>query len=365
MRKTLTALFLMVCMLLSCSGAWAESIFPTAETGVNGQVTYPASDNERWNEWLQTRLHIGDALILLRGGAEIAGETSVYTFTAADDTPYTSICFTQRGKIRFGRYGESTHAVLMHGLTGEEMLPDVLFSDMDAAQSALDAYVEEQVLPQLNTYLDATDLLPVPLDNICLSEQGMTIHYPADRFSFFSGNSGAVEIRYYEMADLLHENVRDALMGAPAGAQELLAAAADGHLYGLQAVRLGDSLPDTLEKYGALGDSDFTADAEMYEMEAPFLRGVQLMTAREDESALLTGIRAQRLNLGGLRTGISTREACMAVLGKAQAEIILDGTAAESYRLPEGMGLAYAAGEFTLWLYFDENDVLHTIEIRQ
>ena len=176
MRKTLTALFLMVCMLLSCSGAWAESIFPTAETGVNGQVTYPASDNERWNEWLQTRLHIGDALILLRGGAEITGETSVYTFTAADDTPYTSICFTQRGKIRFGRYGESTHAVLMHGLTGEEALPDVLFSDMDAAQSALDAYVEEQVLPQLNTYLDATDLLPVPLDNICLSAQGMTTH---------------------------------------------------------------------------------------------------------------------------------------------------------------------------------------------
>ena len=53
------------------------------------------------------------------------------------------------------------------------------------------------------------------------------------------------------------------------------------------------------------------------------------------------------------------------VLGKAQAEIILDGTAAESYRLPEGMGLAYAADEFTLGLYFDANDVLHTVEIKQ
>lgn len=41
---------------------------------------------------------------------------------------------------------------------------------------------------QLNTYLDANDLLPVPLDSVCFTPRGLLIHYPAERFSFFSGN---------------------------------------------------------------------------------------------------------------------------------------------------------------------------------
>jgi len=366
-RKTVTALFLILCIMLSCSAALAENIFLQTETGDNGQVVYPVSDNEHWNEWLQARLHIGDALILLRGGAEIVGETSVYTFTTADDTPYVSICFTQRGKIRFGRYGESTNAALVHGVTGEEAAADLLFSDLDAAQSALDAYIEERVLPHLNSYLDATELLPVPMDNISLSEHGLTIHYSADRFSFFSGNSGAVEIHYYELKDILHESVRAALLGRTAAAQDILSAAEAGYLYGLNEVKCGDSLQNALQMYGALGDSDFTADSEIYEVEAPFLRGLHLMCARDaqQENALLTGIRSQRLNLGGLQTGISLRSECEAVLGKPSIEVTIDSTASESYRLMEGSGCAYAAGENTLWLYYDVNEVLHTVEIRR
>ena len=75
-RKTVMAILLMLCMILSCSAGCAENIFLETEAGENGYVTYPVVNDENQNEWLQTRLHIADALILLRGGAEITGETA-------------------------------------------------------------------------------------------------------------------------------------------------------------------------------------------------------------------------------------------------------------------------------------------------
>ena len=169
----------------------ADSVALQTETGTNGAVVYPVFEPERSNEELQTRLGVNDALILLHSGAEITGSTVLYTFDGTNGEKLTSICFTQQGRIRFGRYGQVTNAILVNADTGEETAFERLLND--TAQMILDTYVEEQVLPYLNTYLDAAELLPVPLDNVSLSAQGITIYYPADRFCFFSGSSGAAK----------------------------------------------------------------------------------------------------------------------------------------------------------------------------
>ena len=362
MRKTVTALFLMLIFCASC--ARADNVVLQTETGANGAVVFPVFEPERVNEELQTRLGVSDALILLQSGAEIAGSTALYSFDGPNGEKLASVCFTQQGKIRFGRYGQVPNAVLVNTAPGEAFAFELLLND--TAQMVLDAYVEEQVTPHLNTYLDAADLLPVPLENVSLSAQGITVHYPSDRFSFFSGNSGAIEIKYHEIAEAFTDEAADALLPKPVTGQEILLAAAEGSLYGLPELRVDEALHGLLQMHGTLTEPDYIADGEMYELEAPAYRSVQLLAARgaeEDDAALLTGVRSSRLNLGGLITGQSDRDVCLAILGAPQSSVQLDADAAENYRVTEGWMDSYAAGDYTLRLYFDLNDILTAVEI--
>lgn len=361
MRKQLTALLLLITMLAPALPAQAVSISLATEQGAEGTITYITTADEELDARLHVRLDTDDALILLRSGAEITGTTDVYQFEK-DGKAYTSVRFTQQGKIRFGRYGQTVSTVLVHTEDGSEASLEQVLGDAAALQAFLDLYVEEKVLPFISTYLDTSELLPVPLDNIYLAQDGITVHYPADRFSFFSGNSGAVEIKYYEMADALgyrEETVPDA-------AQQIFALAHNGMLPGVQDVWLDMTLSGALAVFGAVTDPDYIADGEIYEVERPALRGVQLIAARgaqEDETALLQGIRSQRVNMYGLKTGVTAREECLRVLGEPAAGVHLDAAAAESYRVAEGKMDIYTAGEYRLKMYYDGNDILFAAEI--
>ena len=113
-----------------------------------------------------------------------------------------SLRLTAEGNLRFGRYDQIVRTALLDAETGEEIGLEAIFPDPDALQEFLDAYVEENVLEGLNTYLDASDLLPVPLDAVSFDDQGVTFHYPTNRFRFFSGHAGAVQLQWYELREL-------------------------------------------------------------------------------------------------------------------------------------------------------------------
>jgi len=368
-RKTLTALFLMMCLIVCGLHAQAEVIFMQAEDGQGGRVEYPASQDESFADLMSARLGTDDALILLRSGAQIDGTSEIYTFEK-DGVQYASVCFTQTGKIRFGRYGQVTHTMLVNLTDGTEAAADAVFGEMQALSSFLDEYVEFEVLPALNTYLDASELLPVPLDAICFAADGLTVHYPADRFSFFSGNSGAIEIKYHELTDAARAAVQPAVQ-LPLAAQEdtaavVLACAAKGALAGVEGVTLEDKRSDVLQRFGTLTDPDYIAGGEIYEVEEPRMRGVHFITARDaqaDEDALLQGIRSQRVNMHGLMTGISLRSECIDTLGAPESSVTLDASAAESYRVAAGCVDSYPAGEYILQLYYDAADVLFAAQI--
>ncbi|MBR5231140.1 MAG: hypothetical protein IKW00_02700 [Clostridia bacterium] len=352
MRKFLVALLLLMTVCLS---AGAELQMKTEKTD-RGQITYVTADDDALNELLSSHLGIADALILLRSGTEITGKSDLYLFEK-DGVSYASLRFIQQGKIRFGRYGQTVETVLINLTEGSEASLDSVFSDMDGLSSRLDLYVEETVLPQLNTYLDAAELLPVPLENIYLSHDGLTVHYPSDRFSFFSGNSGAVEIKYFEL-ELENEGI-----GA-AGEGDVLTLAAEGKLFGVGQVSLDMTLESVLNAFGGLNESDFIVNGEIYEVEEPSLRGVSFIMARDaDTGERLKGIRSQRLDMQGLKTGVSTRKECINALGKPRGSALLDPDTAESYRIAEGMLDVYTAGEYDLILYYDVNDVLSAVEI--
>lgn len=363
MRKIIAALFLLILLTATALPALAVSITMQTKQGADGTVTYMTTETETLDSLLHSRLGIDDALILLRSGAEITAGSDMHLFEAGG-VKYASLRFSQQGKIRFGRYGQVVNTLLLNLDSGEEAGLEAVFSDVDALGSFLDVYVEEKVLPSINTYLDASQLLPTPLDNVYLSSDGLTIHYPADRFSFFSGNSGAIEIKYYELGENFAADVES--IAAETNPQSILTTAALGVLPGVKDVWLDMTLLGALAVFGTLTDPDYITGGEIYEVERPSLRGVSLIAprgAQEDADAQLVGIRSQRVNMQGLKTGVTHRAECILALGEPAGSVTLDAQTAESYRVAEGRLDTYAAGNFTLKMYYDVNDILFAAEI--
>lgn len=300
-------------------------------------------------------------------GENVALQTQRYAFALWDGRQLESLCVTASGNIRFGRYGQQVRTVLIDQDTGEQVGLDALITDMDAFEERLAQYVE-QYQEQLNSYLDVSDLLPVPLDTVCLTAQGLMIHYPAERFSYFSGNSGAVLVRYYLLGDLLAQGVwQDAALDAETAAQRVLSCAKAGKLYGVEQMQIGASLHAAIAEFGALTDPDYTQDSEIYEFEAPALHGVYALAQRgaeQDESARIMAVRSNEIDLCGLRVGMATPADAQALLGTPDAVMTIDAETAENERLSIGQALQYNCGDYVLRLYFEtETQAFYAAEI--
>lgn len=351
MRRFLTLLLMM--LLLSASAGAVEIV---TENGANGAIETPVFENAAITEAAAQALDLEEARALLLGGAELWGDLSAYEF-ALNGRQMVSLCFDLRGDIRFGRFDARTHTALIDAETGEMLGLDAVFADLDALQTFLDIYVEENVLDTLNAYLDANELLPVPLEAVSLDANGVTVHYPSSRFSYFSGKNGAISLAYYEMDDLL-----PAGLYAPPECESVLADAAQGRFCGLQA---GEKLHEALAAYGTLTEPDFTTDGEIYEFESAHLRGVRALTARgaeTDENAVITAIRSERFDLAGVQPGMARAEA-IGQFGAPFVSVEISYDAAEGMRLLPGSVDVYPAGDFELRLYYDENDTVYAAEV--
>lgn len=260
--------------------------------------------------------------------------------------------------LLFGREERRTEAAVIDQRTGEEAPLERLFVDVDAAQAFLDDYVQEQVLPHISSYLDRSDVLPVPLDSVYFDADGVTVHYSSDAFSYFTGEGGAIELKYYEIAALL----------TPLG----LAAQGDAMAAALGRAQPGDNLRDALARLGETSEPDYITGGEIYETRNAATRGAYLIAprgAQEDESAAIAAIRLTRFDLGGLLPGLSAQTECEAALGKPDESGYMDADAASGLRLQTGAWSRYTAHDaakgLPLTLYFDEADTLYAIEIGQ
>jgi len=320
MRKGLILLMLLCCIALPAAGE------ETADFAA---------------QWYEEQ-----AALLIPAGVEAARQEQTYALTLPDGSQALSLCLTVEGDIRFGRYAQITRTALLAADTGEALGLEAVFSDVEALQAALDAYVEENLLDNLNTYLDVNDLLPVPLDAVCFGPEGVAFHYPAERFMFFSGHSGALHLKWYELEGLLALSIPDT---------EEMAAAREGRM---GPVSLGDSMADLLERFGSLTDPDLVTGGELYEFESPLLRGLQAVA---DETGAVIALRSARFDLDGLQPGAS-REEAESLLGAPASATALDGGAAQYLRVRPGTVAAYTQEHCLLKLYYDESGTLYLAE---
>ena len=303
-------LFVCFWVLLFCFPAFAEEAAPD----------YAAA-------WFDAQ-----AALLNPSGAEIRQERRSYLLSLPEGGQAQSLCLTVEGDLKFGRYDQQVRTALIDPQTGEEIALTAVFPDPDALQEFLDAYVEENVLEGLNTYLDASDLLPVPLDAVSFDDQGVTFHYPTNRFRFFSGHAGAVQLQWYELRELTAISE----MGAPLPLEP------------------GGQIDDLLEKYGSLTEPDLVTGGELYEFEAPALRGVQAIA---DDTGRVIAVRYARFEWRGVTPGMS-REEVEALLSSADVTVDLDADTAVYLWVQPGTRADYGDTR----LYYDEDGTLCLLE---
>ena len=269
---------------------------------------------------------------LVPPGVEAQVDRQAYALALPEGRQVLSLRLTAEGNLRFGRYDQIVRTALLDAETGEEIGLEAIFPDPDALQEFLDAYVEENVLEGLNTYLDASDLLPVPLDAVSFDDQGVTFHYPTNRFRFFSGHAGAVQLQWYELRDYMALSE----MGAPLPLEP------------------GGNIDELLETYGSLTEPDLVTGGELYEFEAPALRGVQAIA---DDTGRVIAVRYARFEWRGVTPGMS-REEGEALLADADVTVDLDADTAVYLWVQPGTRADYGDTR----LYYDEDGTLCLLE---
>ena len=269
---------------------------------------------------------------LVPPGVEAQVDRQASALTLPDGRQALGLRLTAEGNLRFGRYDQIVRTALLDAETGEEIGLEAIFPDPDALQEFLDAYVEENVLEGLNTYLGASDLLPVPLDAVSFDDQGATFHYPTNRFRFFSGHAGAVQLQWYELRDYMALSE----MGAPLPLEP------------------GGNIDELLEIYGSLTEPDLVTGGELYEFEAPALRGVQAIA---DDTGRVIAVRYARFEWRGVTPGMS-REEVEALLSSADVTVDLDADTAVYLWVQPGTRADYGDTR----LYYDEDGTLCLLE---
>ena len=269
---------------------------------------------------------------LVPPGVEAQVDRQASALALPEGRQVLSLRLTAEGNLRFGRYDQIVRTALLDAETGEEIGLEAIFPDPDALQEFLDAYVEENVLEGLNTYLDASDLLPVPLDAVSFDDQGATFHYPTNRFRFFSGPAGAVQLQWYELRDYMALSE----MGAPLPLEP------------------GGNIDELLETYGSLTEPDLVTGGELYEFEAPALRGVQAIA---DDTGRVIAVRYARFEWRGVTPGMS-REEVEALLSSADVTVDLDADTAVYLWVQPGTRADYGDTR----LYYDEDGTLCLLE---
>ena len=256
-----------------------------------------------------------------------------------------------------------TYGFVFDSATGERLTWDDLFTDGDAAASALEQNAAGWVYD--NAYGDFENIAPMPRENFALDETGLTVYYPAAQLRNLSGTQFGLQFDAYELEGLLRENI--ALQrGDTAQAENVLETALrEGALPGLPAeAAIGGGMAQAAQTLGLTDVPDGKRDAAVWTFEAPAMRGVELLSAPEDtdtQSATICGVFARRIDFSGLIAGETTKEACLAALREPDETRTV--ASADAYdRLPEGETLVWRGEAALLEMHFVEN-ILYSVTI--
>lgn len=385
MRRFLLCL---LCVALVCSQAFAVPA-PTPGIGVElveiaengGRIAYPQlihhpdqrvqdAINRAIMERARIAEHAATLSTLTAGGTGLAVTAQAALYPASGAPCVLTVLVEARGRMPNGRPGVSAEPMMFRLDDGQSIAGDALFADRTRAQEAIDAYIEQTIVPELSTYLDPFLLTPAPLDRVAADAIGITLYYPAEDFVTLSGRGVAVHLAYQEIMDIWDFKPGGALamMGItentlavqPDSAQAIRRAAEDGALPGIPA-RLGDAMEPLAEQYGEPIDPEYFPNGDKHQLEGAAFRSAWVVSQQGVTGAVITGIVSHRLPLFGLVPGRSVRAECEELLGAAHTALPLDAGAAAAYGFPEGTLTTYSFNGNNLHFAYGQDDVLAAI----
>ena len=254
---------------------------------------------------------------------------------------------------------------------------DPVSGDADPSEvlQGVERYLDEQVAPELSAHLSAGSLTPVP-EMFALSPYGLTLLYPIEQLSTLQDEAGAVTILWSEIQPLLwltedgileRIGARDNLAFPENALEALTGALAGGGIPGIPAA-IGQPVQELTDAYGLQIDPDLYEGGRMFLPDDAAFREIWLLsdalTSGWDHS-VVQGLRADRLNLLGLQTGVTTRDDYLAALGEPDSTLQVDGDRALNWRIVPGVSDYYAVGDYRLRLHTDESGVLRSVFFTQ
>lgn len=258
---------------------------------------------------------------------------------------------------------------------GHALTWDDLFAEPEDALAAIGNYLDEEVAPELSAHLSAGSLTPVP-ETFALSPYGLTLLYPIGQLSTLQDKAGAVTILWSEIQEYLNLEEGGILwrIGAaenlsfPERALEKLTETlAEGTVPGIPAA-MGQPVKELTDAYGLQIDPDLYEGGRMFLPDDAAFREIWLLSdalTKDWDASVVQGLRADRLNLLGLRTGLTTREDYLAALGQPESTLNVDEDRALNWRIVPGTSDYYTLGGYRLRLHADEDGVLRSVFITQ
>ena len=346
-----------------------------AQAPVTEQINEAIARHARIAEYLQALSMIGEGSVGLKMDYQQA-------LPGDDPSPegpvsrYASFLFSAEGKMLAGRPSQVYYPMTFDLLTGEEVSFEQLFADPDGAKDWIENCLADEIAPALSTYLENSELFPVPWERFFLDGFGnLILLYEHNQLSFLSGCSGAVAFRYSELWDFLDQTPDGVPMQILYRPEQYTGAAVAllkdiGALYSLGlGVELypGEPLADALAAFRSSTDSEYYPGGACCEVEDARLRGTLILT--DEEETAVTGILTGRVDLFGIMTGSTSLTEAEALLGASpQARLPIDEDLAEAYRVCPGTASVYPCQDgdgrdLSFTLYADVDGVVRFIRL--
>ena len=384
MKKRILSLCLILMLLCACAQAQTPAATDVGLDLLGSSVHYPQltgmddpAVQSAVNAAIMEKGRINDCMTRMAALMNSPVKLNVsYTCTLQGDV--FSCAMLADGAVETSRATQVWSAVNYNLATGEEITFADLFTDAEAAVAFIEAYLDEQVAPELSAHLAAGSLTPIP-ETFSLSPTGLTLYYDIDDFCTLSGKAGTVTILWHELRPLLkvsdvsepaaviNQLAMDFITLDITDGDTLLESLQGGALPGVPA-SLGQPLQELVDSYALLTDPDIYEGGRMIALEDGAFRGVYILTdalTEDFDRSVVQGIRADNISLHGLCTGETTidmwRELLAFDLGEPEATLTVDAEQADAWRIVPGTSDYYTLGDCRLRLHADENGVLRSV----
>ena len=341
------------------------------------QVAYPqlqgledAAIQQAVNDNLIERAEILSHLVTLSTLRE-GGWGLVVDYEAFLREDLFSVVISARGAMPGGREGHRYTAFCYDLQTGFPIRLEQLIPEAETAVAWMEERAEETLSDEFSGYMSYSDIVPLPVANFALDENGITFYYQPEQFSLISGYSGACQFYYEELAEFWDYDGFFSRMGlkenvfSPEEARERIVETLKEGRLPYVPVKIGDSVAAAMEKYRLLREPDQYPGGKYLQMEAPLFRQVLLLTepSADLENAVVMGIQSRRGWLFGIEAGKTTRVEWQAILGQPESTSVFSASLAYDYGIPAGESDIYTFGSHQLRLHGNESGVLHSIRL--